>query len=242
MSPPHLISTRPRTRLFTRQQGELNFKKRKEVDDDDLILYEDFDGRMQIISMKEMEEGITTNKDLNDGRTKITRPRVRMFTRQQDQELIIKRRKVTADDIILYKDLDGGTQIISMKQMEEGRTKIITMNKQKEEEEEEEDIILYEDLLIFFEDFDGSIETITMKQTEEESIKIISTLNKLKGEDVTLYSEDLDLDVRTKIIEKQNSKMNNTTKKDHSETLVKDGKWPIFVLPPLLEPVFRCTR
>ena len=129
-----------------------------------------------------------------------------------------------------------------MKQMEEGRTKIITMNKQKEEEEEEEDIILYEDLLIFFEDFDGSIETITMKQTEEESIKIISTLNKLKGEDVTLYSEDLDLDVRTKIIEKQNSKMNNTTKKDHSETLVKDGKWPIFVLPPLLEPVFRCTR
>ena len=191
--------------------------------------------------MKEMEEGITTNKDLNDGRTKITRPRVRMFTRQQDQELIIKRRKVTADDIILYKDLDGGTQIISMKQMEEGRTKIITMNKQKEEEEEE-DIILYEDLLIFFEDFDGSIETITMKQTEEESIKIISTLNKLKGEDVTLYSEDLDLDVRTKIIEKQNSKMNNTTKKDHSETLVKDGKWPIFVLPPLLEPVFRCTR
>ena len=195
--------------------------------------------------MKQMEEGII-NEDFEGG-TKITRPRVRMFTRQQDQELNInKRRKVTADDIILYKDLDEGTQIISMKQMEEGRTKIITTNKQKEEEEEEEeeeeDTILYEDLLIFFEDVDGAIETITMKQTEKETIKIITTLNKQKREDVTLYSEDLDLDVRTKIIEKQNSKMNNITKKDHSETLVRDGRWPIFVLPPLLEPVFRCTR
>ena len=87
--------------------------------------------------MKQMEEGIT-NEDFEGG-TKITRPRVRMFTRQQDQELNIKRRKVTADDIILYKDLDEGTQIISMKQMEEGRTKIITTNKQKKEEEEEEE-------------------------------------------------------------------------------------------------------
>ena len=189
--------------------------------------------------MKQMDEGII-NEDFEGG-TKITRPRVRMFTRQQDQELNInKRRKVTADDIILYKDLDEGTQIISMKQMEEGRTKIITTNKHKKEEEE--DIILYEDLLIFFEDVDGAIETITMKQTEKETIKIITTLNKQKREDVTLYSEDLDLDVRAKIIEKQNSKMNNISKKDHNETLVRDGRWPIFVLPPLLEPVFRCTR
>ena len=236
----HLVSTRPRTRLFTRQQEELKIKRRKEEETiDDIIFYEDFSGRRQIISMKQMEEGIT-NEDFEGG-TKITRPRVRMFTRQQDQELNInKRRKVTADDIILYKDLDEGTQIISMKQMEEGRTKIITTNKHKKEEEE--DIILYEDLLIFFEDVDGAIETITMKQTEKETIKIITTLNKQKREDVTLYSEDLDLDVRAKIIEKQNSKMNNITKKDHSETLVRDGRWPIFVLPPLLEPVFRCTR
>ena len=90
-----LVSTRPRTRRFTRQQEELNIKRRKEADD--IILYEDFDGRTQIILMKQMEEDII-NEDL-DGRTKITRPRARRFTRQQE-ELNTKRRK-EADDIIL---------------------------------------------------------------------------------------------------------------------------------------------
>ena len=85
-----LVSTRPRTRRFTRQQEELNIKRRKEADD--IILYEDFDGRTQIISMKQMEEGII-NEDL-DGRTKI------ITTNKQKEEDIIN------------EDLDGRTKII----------------------------------------------------------------------------------------------------------------------------------
>lgn len=118
--------------------------------------------------MKQMEEGIT-NEDFEGG-TKITRPRVRMFTRQQDQELNIKRRKVTADDIILYKDLDEGTQIISMKQMEEGRTKIITTNKQKEE-----NIIFYKDLEVRVETIDHPVDSRESEIDWEQNGKMTTT-------------------------------------------------------------------
>ena len=163
----HLDSTRPRTRMFTRQQEELNIKRRKEASDD-IIFYEDFGGRKQIISMKQMDGGII-DEDF-DGRTKITRPRVRMFTRQQDQELNIKRRKVTADDIIFYKDLDERTRIISMKQVEEGRTKIITTNKQKEE-----NIIFYKDLEVRVETIDHPVDSRESEIDWEQNGKMTTT-------------------------------------------------------------------
>ena len=163
----HLVSVRPRTRLFTREQEELENKRRKEVIDD-IIFYEDFGGRTQIISMKQMDEG-TTNEDFEGG-TKITRPRVRMFTRQQDQELNIKRRKVSTDDIIFYKDLDERTRIISMKQVEEGRTKIITTNKQKEE-----NIIFYKDLEVRVETIDHPVDSRESEIDWEQNGKMTTT-------------------------------------------------------------------
>ena len=195
----HLVSVRPRTRLFTREQEELENKRRKEVIDD-IIFYEDFGGRTQIISMKQMDEG-TTNEDFEGG-TKITRPRVRMFTRQQDQELNIKRRKVSTDDIIFYKDLDERTRIISMKQVEEGRIKIITTNKQKEE-----DIIFYKDLDVRLMSIDHPVDSRESEIDWEEIDREIESF---------LYE---DPDEGKKIIEEQNSKMNNITKKDHNKTL-----------------------
>ena len=163
----HLVSVRPRTRLLTREQEELENKRRKEVIDD-IIFYEDFDGRTQIISMKQMDEG-TTNEDFEGG-MKITRPRVRMFTRQQDQELNIKRRKVSADDIIFYKDLDERTRIISMKQVEEGRTKIITTNKQKEE-----NILFYKDLEVRVETIDHPVDSRESEIDWEQNGKMTTT-------------------------------------------------------------------
>ena len=163
----HPVSVRPRTRLFTREQEELENKRRKEVIDD-IIFYEDFGGRTQIISMKQMDEG-TTNEDFEGG-MKITRPRVRMFTRQQDQELNIKRRKVSADDIIFYKDLDERTRIISMKQVEEGRTKIITTNKQKEE-----NILFYKDLEVRVETIDHPVDSRESEIDWEQNGKMTTT-------------------------------------------------------------------
>ena len=205
--------------MFTRQQEELNIKRRKEASDD-IIFYEDFDGRMQIISMKQMEE-VTKSPSLS--RMVISQPRIRMLTRQQEQKS--KRRKVTDDEIILYEDLDGRTHIISMKQVEEGRTKIITTNKQKEED------------IIFYEDLDGST-----KINEKQNDKMDNTIkidNKAPRSDLIIHPvnsqesgvdwEEIDREIESflyedpdegkKIIEEQNSKMNNITKKDHNKTL-----------------------
>ena len=208
----HLDSTRPRTRMFTRQQEELNIKRRKEASDD-IIFYEDFDGRMQIISMKQMEE-VTKSPSLS--RMVISQPRIRMLTRQQEQKS--KRRKVTDDEIILYEDLDGRTHIISMKQVEEGRTKIITTNKQKEED------------IIFYEDLDGST-----KINEKQNDKMDNTIkidNKAPRSDLIIHPvnsqesgvdwEEIDREIESflcedpdegkKINEDQNGKMDNTIK------------------------------
>ena len=222
-----LVSTRPRTRMFTRQQEELNIKRRKEAADD-IIFYEDFDGRMQIISMKQMEE---VTKAL-DGRTKITRPRIRMLTRQQEQKG--KRRKEAADDIIFYEDFDGRMQIISMKQMEEvtkaldGRTKItrprIRMLTRQQEQKSKRRKVTADDIILY-EDLNGRAQIISMKQVEEGRTKIITT-NKQKEEDNIFYE---DLDGSTKINEEQNSKMNNTTKKDHNKAL--DGRPELITHP-----------
>ena len=212
--------------MFTRQQEELNIKRRKEASDD-IIFYEDFDGRMQIISMKQMEE-VTKSPSLS--RMVISQPRIRMLTRQQEQKS--KRRKVTADEIILYEDLDGRTHIISMKQVEEGRTKIITTNKQKEED------------IIFYEDLDGSTK-INEKQNDkmDNTIKIV---NKAPRPDLISHPvnsresgadwselEDItpeDLDGSTKINEEQNDKMDNTTK-TINEALARDGRPKLIAHP-----------
>ena len=198
--------------MFTRQQEELNIKRRKEASDD-IIFYEDFDGRMQIISMKQMEE-VTKSPSLS--RMVISQPRIRMLTRQQEQKS--KRRKVTADEIILYEDLDGRTHIISMKQVEEGRTKIITTNKQKEED------------IIFYEDLDGSTKinekqndkmdnTIKIDNKAPRSDLIIHPVNSQEsGADWAEIDREIesflceDPDEGKKINEDQNGKMDNTIK------------------------------
>ena len=179
--------------MFTRQQEELNIKRRKEASDD-IIFYEDFDGRMQIISMKQMEE-VTKSPSLS--RMVISQPRIRMLTRQQEQKS--KRRKVTADEIILYEDLDGRTHIISMKQVEEGRTKIITMNKQKEE-----DTIFYKDLEVRLNSIDHPVD---------------SRESEIDWEEIDREIESILPDEGKKTIEEKNSKMNNIIKKDHNKTL-----------------------